>query len=835
MPQLPVRTSLARRALTRMGLRIAAVIVLITLAAYWHFYHSLEESIDEGLRNYVQARADGESEHFLLAETQTRMLADEMVRRLKQAGDEDYSARFDALFAPGKDGVVRVRPEVSDYRHKATLFVRNDVPLTPDFKRRIVIGFDLLTAWGPLTTNRFLDSFMNMPEQMSLNYAPFVDWSLSATPKTNIYEYETVWRSSPQSNPLRKPFWTTVYFDDGARKWMVSHVTPADVDGRWVATAGQDIVIDDLVRRTANDHLAGTYNLIVRADGQLIAHPRLSREIQLAGGNLDVSHLHDAELEAIVHSALTVGDQADVVETPDEAFHLGVGRIRGPDWRLIVVYPSARIAAVARSNARYVLILGAISLVVELLILWSVLRKLVSEPLHELVEAEARVGDGNYDVLLSSTHRPDELGRLAHGFEMMARRVGERDRQLVQAANDLAREADTARINAARLAALSQILPDPVFVVAADSRVCEAFGNTSRLFEGQPIGHSIFHTMPPSVVDGGRMALDIAVQSGLAQRMVYDAELTEGVRWFEALILPLPGSDTEGPQVLWLVRDITALKLTESELRDARDHLQDIVAAQTADLRGARDRANDANRAKTQFVSNISHELRTPMHAILSFARIGLDKVDSSRPEKLKRYFENIIMSGERLLGMVNDLLDIAKLESGKMDYHLAPHRLGRIVDGVVSELEPLAARKLVVFERRIGDDDALDCDATRVAQVLRNLISNAIRFSPESGRIGVEVWQEGTMLVTTVENDGPPIAPEDLERIFEKFVQGSGLNPPGSSGLGLAICREIVEAHGGQISAANRENSGAVFRFTLPRRQPMLPGETPAGGRVTI
>ncbi|WP_283150681.1 ATP-binding protein [Silvimonas soli] len=830
MPLQPVRTTLTRRALIRMGLRIAAVILLITLAAYWHFYASLEDSLRDGLRNYVQARADGESEQFLLAETQTKMIANEYLRRLALAENTDPRAQFNALFAAGKDGVVRVRPEVSDYQHKATLFIRNDVPLTPEFQRRVVTAWQLLTEWGPLTTNRFLDSFINMPEQMSLNYAPFVDWSQSTSPATNIYEYETVWRSTAQSNPSRRPFWTTVYFDDGAHKWMISHVTPADYKGRWVGTAGQDIVIDDLVHRTANDHLAGTYNVIVRSDGQLIAHPRLGKEIQLAGGKLDVSHLHDPELQSIVRTALSVTANAQVVETSDGKFQLGVGRIHGPDWRLIVVYPSSRLSSIAGANARYVLILGALSLLVELLILWSVLRKLVAEPLSELAVAEARVADGNYDISLPSTQRNDEFGRVARGFEMMVRRVGERDRQLVQAAGDLAREAETARITATRLAGLSQILPDPVFVVDANSVVQDAFGNTTRLFEGDPVGHSIFHTMPNSVIDGGRMALEIALQSGRAQRMVYEAELVEGERWFEALILPLPQQNNA--HVLWLVRDITALKLTEGELRNARDHLQDIVAAQTADLRGARDRANAANRAKTQFVSNISHELRTPMHAILSFARIGQDKAETAKPEKLRRYFDNIIQSGERLLGMVNDLLDIAKLESGKMDYHLSQHALGRIIEGVITELEPLASRKRISLVPRVPPDDLLDCDASRVAQVLRNLVSNAIRFSPEDGEIAVTVYAEGDLLVTLVENDGPAIAQDDLERIFEKFVQGSGLNTPGSSGLGLAICREIVEAHGGVIVAANREEGGARFRFTLPRQQPAPPeGEHPLAG----
>ncbi len=281
--------------------------------------------------------------------------------------------------------------------------------------------------------------------------------------------------------------------------------------------------------------------------------------------------------------------------------------------------------------------------------------------------------------------------------------------------------------------------------------------------------------------------------------------------------MPLPSSSTYHWSVLWLVRDITELKQAAEETRLARDHLQDIVAAQTADLRAARDKADAANRAKTQFVSNISHELRTPMHAILSFARIGIEKAAQAEPDKLRRYFENIAKSGERMLATVNDLLDIAKLEAGKMDYHFVDTQLCHIVNTVVEELEPLAARRHVTMTVRGCDSDTVHCDSFRIAQVIRNLLSNSLKFSPSPGEIRVLMHSDGAMLHVGVCNDGPAIPDDELARIFESFVQGTATSPAGGSGLGLAICREIITAHGGIIHASNLDTGGVCFNFTLP------------------
>lgn len=280
-------------------------------------------------------------------------------------------------------------------------------------------------------------------------------------------------------------------------------------------------------------------------------------------------------------------------------------------------------------------------------------------------------------------------------------------------------------------------------------------------------------------------------------------------------------------------RDITARKAMEEELRQHRDHLAQLVSAQTADLLRAKEAAEFANQTKTDFLANMSHEMRTPMHAVLSFARIGHFKASSAPPEKLKGYFEHIRASGERLLDLVNDLLDLSKLEAGRMEYHLQRMDLQTRVQDVAAELSPLLEAKRLTCDIQVT---AAEChilgDPKRIDQILRNLLGNAIKFTPEgrcieigiaeclmpAGRRASDSAKSMPGLMLAVADEGVGIPEDELESVFDKFTQSSRTNTgAGGTGLGLSICSELVRAHRGIIRARNRPAGGAVFEVLLP------------------
>jgi len=262
--------------------------------------------------------------------------------------------------------------------------------------------------------------------------------------------------------------------------------------------------------------------------------------------------------------------------------------------------------------------------------------------------------------------------------------------------------------------------------------------------------------------------------------------------------------------------DITPRKVAEEERRKRTLELESANRA----LENAIQEVKAANSAKSQFLANISHELRTPLHGILSFAAFGVKRTHTASPERLLEYFELIHQSGTTLLHLVNDLLDLAKLESGRMDFEFATVELAAVIAQIAGEMGTMAADRAVRidFVRRAADSRTT-ADATRVAQVIRNVLSNAIKFSPSGGTVEIELSERDAALAVCVRDRGVGIPEDELEAVFDKFIQSSKTRTgSGGTGLGLAICRQIVGAHGGRIWAANRAGGGAALTFELPR-----------------
>lgn len=234
--------------------------------------------------------------------------------------------------------------------------------------------------------------------------------------------------------------------------------------------------------------------------------------------------------------------------------------------------------------------------------------------------------------------------------------------------------------------------------------------------------------------------------------------------------------------------------------------------------REARDAAERANRAKSEFIADISHELRTPLQAIIGFSELGCE-LAGAYPE-LQEMFDDIHAGGQRMLTLVNGLLDVSKIEStlGSLTLHRCD--LAALACEVVKELRPLAARRELHFELpEPGRPLPADVDAVRIQQVIRNVLANAVRFAPAGSRIEITCRDHaGAGVEIAVRDHGPGIPPDELETIFDAFVQSSRTRDgSGGTGLGLTICRKIMSAHGGTIKAGNAAGGGALMRIRLP------------------
>jgi signal transduction histidine kinase len=232
---------------------------------------------------------------------------------------------------------------------------------------------------------------------------------------------------------------------------------------------------------------------------------------------------------------------------------------------------------------------------------------------------------------------------------------------------------------------------------------------------------------------------------------------------------------------------------------------------------------------KSEFLANMSHELRTPMHAILSFSRLGTEKIARGDVPiaKIQQYLARIDQGGERLLKLLNGLLDLSKLEAGKMVYQMVSADMGAIVAACVAQIEGMARAKRITL--RVEGAEAPRtawCDEARVGQVLLNLLSNAIQFSQPGSSVTVELGlgrldrggDHVRAVMLSISDRGVGIPDDELQTVFDKFVQSSKTKTgSGGTGLGLAICREIVQDHDGRIWAENIPAGGARFSFLLP------------------
>jgi signal transduction histidine kinase len=266
------------------------------------------------------------------------------------------------------------------------------------------------------------------------------------------------------------------------------------------------------------------------------------------------------------------------------------------------------------------------------------------------------------------------------------------------------------------------------------------------------------------------------------------------------------------------------LTLANSALEEERRALH----ALNMQYRQVVQRAEEANRAKSGFLAYMSHEFRTPMHAILAYTKMAQEDIRSEDPAKIEKYIENARTAGLRLLDLLNNLLDFAKLEAGKIKLQTGKANLLDIIEGSQRELNSLMEEKrLRVSIATKSNDTGAVVDYARITQVLINLFSNAIKFSPVGGRILVEIsdaeLSDGRpALQCSFCDQGTGIPEHELSTIFDRFSQGSSSKKSsGGTGLGLTICRELISLHGGKIWASNRPEGGAVFSFTVPRGIP--------------
>lgn len=268
--------------------------------------------------------------------------------------------------------------------------------------------------------------------------------------------------------------------------------------------------------------------------------------------------------------------------------------------------------------------------------------------------------------------------------------------------------------------------------------------------------------------------------------------------------------------ILLAIEDITERREIENGLERAREELEALATELKATAR-----------AKSEFLANMSHELRTPLNSINGFSEVLFDETFGPLNDKQRKYVNNVLTSGKHLLALINQILDMAKVEAGKMKLAVSRLPARAVLDEIAMLVADLAGKKTIEMTIEIAEDlPDIEADELKVREILYNLLSNAVKFTPVGGKIGMQARARGAEIEVKVWDSGVGIAPENMERVFEGFFR---VDTPYSrltegTGLGLPLARKMVELHGGVLSIESKGlDQGTLVKFTLPM---LTPGE---------
>jgi len=299
--------------------------------------------------------------------------------------------------------------------------------------------------------------------------------------------------------------------------------------------------------------------------------------------------------------------------------------------------------------------------------------------------------------------------------------------------------------------------------------------------------------------------LEAGTRSVLAIPLLHEEQLVGGL----VVTRLVPGTFTA--EVIELLRTFAA----QSALAIQNARLFRELADQSRQL-------EVASQHKSEFLANMSHELRTPLNAIIGFSEVLTDRMFGELNEKQEEYLKDIYASGTHLLSLINDILDLSKIEAGRMELELTDFHLPTALDNALTLIRERAGRRNIALhtsiDNRLGE---IQGDERKIRQVVLNLLSNAIKFTPEGGRIEVAAIPRDGSVEVSVSDTGVGIAPEDLEAIFEEFRQvGTADKKAEGTGLGLTLCQKFIELHGGRIWVKSQIGVGSTFSFTIPGRR---------------
>ncbi|MGD8800673.1 MAG: ATP-binding protein [Desulfobacterales bacterium] len=786
----------------------------------------IAENMEESIRILTIDEAKDIDEHFKRLEALGYKSAKIIQKWINNSPAVNSETEFDEKFQY-VDGALRSNMAAYPDDDVSAVFLSNRSTLNDEIRRIIFATEEKFENYAKGIKPIVFNMYLITRHQLIRIYEK--DWALQIEANHDFNQDIFYYIADPQHSPQGKSKWTKPYYDSIWKHWMTSLITPIYIDNEFLGIVGHDVILDDIYSEILDKkYFNSGYGFIFDAEKNIIVHPKyLAKLLDTAemGALLSSSELGDKELTQVIAEILankTARNRLDLRQfyQKKDIQYLFSYKLDILDWYFAIVVPKHEILGML-PQFRINFIFGAIgasillfAIVITIIWISAVL------PIKKFTKVADEIQKGNLDksIYIGGS---DEIGQLSSSFNAMTKKIK-------QQLNELKKAEENYR-------GIFENAVEGIYQTTPKGRIINANPSMASI-----LGYAGPNDLVKSVRDIGKQ---MYVDQTRRKEFLKQFEKKDTVSSFEAQLYKKDMSiiwvslnarairDKEGHLICTegILTDITERRKAEEMLQKAYDELETKVMERTTELSIAKDQAEAASRAKSEFLASVSHELRTPLNAIIGYAQIL--KREKNLSKKQRERLRTIHSSGEHLLTLINDILDIARIESGRVQLQLAPIHLPSFIENIAAVTRARAEAKdlNVNIERSDTLPSFILADETRLRQILINLLDNAIKYT-EMGQVTLRVKRvddnEATnpkplepraLLRFEVEDTGIGISPKQFERIFVPFEQITDKeNSAEGTGLGLSISHQFVQLLGGNLNVESQVGRGSRFWFEI-------------------
>ncbi|MFD2672579.1 ATP-binding protein [Marinicrinis sediminis] len=688
----------------------------------------------------------------------------------------------------------------------AALYYTGHVPVGEQEREKAAKLFQIQDVLRDVKESQPLaaSAYINTYDSLNVIY-PYFDVIEQYMPHIDVTALNFYYEADEAHNPQRKSVWTEPYYDLAGNGWITSVIAPIDSEERMEGVAGIDITIDTFVDKVLNLSIPWNgYGMLISEEGTMLAFPDAAKSEWKLSRNI-----YEQNRQSVFVDTLRTQEHGwGSYEIGGKSQLISWSTVPQLNWKLIVVAPEELIYANAAQVEQTMTRVGG-WMIAGLLVFYSIfilylyiqakrMSRFIANPISHMRQMVGRIGEGEY--------RQERPQLRIQEMQETADKLGEMGHELGDTKDKWLQASLRAEERESHLQALLSSLDDVIFEIDKHYRYVRIWTKDEGYLvksKHELIGNTLSSALPGDLATRYMDIVNETLTTNRTQTLEYALQtMKEEWRWFSARVSPILKQTNEENTVLILVRDITERKQMEQRLIEAKN---------AAEL---------ASQAKSEFLSRVSHELRTPLNAILGFAQVMQFDPEEPLSEVQMDNVDEIMRAGKHLLELINEVLDITRIESGKMSLSMETVAVDELLNECMDLLEPMAQDYGIALkkEQTAACHLVIHADYTRLKQVLINLMSNAVKYNRNAGSVlvGCElVHQEVRISVT---DTGPGIPEDQMQLIFEPFTriedQTVGIE---GSGIGLTLARQLTELMGGRIEVESKVGEGSRFSVYLP------------------